>query len=67
MSENIAKVIVHSKKHRDIALSGVVHLEKNIAELQEELPLTDVERVTLEYVANKLQMFDAEFYKHHTS
>ena len=64
MSEDITKVIVHSKKRREVALNGVIRLEENIAELEEKLPLTDGERVTLDYVAHKLQMF-VEFHKHH--
>ena len=40
-------------------------LEENIADLEGKLVLTDGERVTLDYVANKLQMFDAEFHEHH--
>ena len=40
-------------------------MDGNIAELEDNLPLSDGERVTLEYVANKLQMYDAEFHDHH--
>ena len=65
MSEDIERVIVHSKKRRDIALNGVIRLEENIADLEEKLVLTDGDRVTLEYVANKLQMYDAQFHEHH--
>ena len=65
MSEDITRVIVHSQKSRDVALNGVIRLEENIADLEWKLVLTDGERVTLDYVANKLQMFDAEFHKHH--
>ena len=50
---------------RDIALNGVIRLEENIADLEQKLVLTDGKRVTLDYVANKLQMFDAKFHKHH--
>ena len=64
-AEGIAKVIAHSKKRRDIALRGVIRLEDNIAELEDKLPLSDGERVTLDYLANKLQMYDAEFHDHH--
>ena len=66
-TEDIIKVIVHSKKCRDIALNGVIRLEENIADLEEKLILTDDEHVTLNYVhvANKLLMFDAEFHEHH--
>ena len=65
MSEDIAKVFAYSKKHRNVALNGVIRLEENIDDLEEKLALTDGKRVTLEYVANKLQMFDAEFHEHH--
>ena len=61
MSEDIAKVITYSKKCRYIVLNGVICLEENIADLEENLALTDGGHVTLDYVANKLQMFDAEF------
>ena len=65
MSENITKVIVRSQKHSNVALNSVIRLEENIADLERKLVLTDGERVTLDYVANKLQMFDAEFHEHH--
>ena len=65
MSEDITMVIVCSRKCRDVALNGVVRLEENIADLEGKLVLTDGKRVTLNYVANKLHMFDAEFHKHH--
>ena len=55
----------HSSEHRDIALNGVIHLEKNIGDFEGKLDLTDGECVTLEHVANKLQMYDAEFHEHH--
>ena len=48
-TEDIVKVIVHSKKCRDVALNGVIHLEENMAELEDKLPLTDGEHVTLEW------------------
>ena len=63
-AEDIARLIAHSKKRRDVALKGVIRLEDNIAELEDKLPLSDGERVTLDYVANKLQMHDAEFHNH---
>ena len=53
MSENITRVIVHSKKRRNITLNNVVRLEENIAELEGKLVLTDGECVTLNYVANQ--------------
>ena len=65
MSEDIAKVFTYSKKHRNVALNGVIHLEENIDDLEEKLALTDCKRVTLKYVANKLQMFDPKFHEHH--
>ena len=65
MSEDITRVIVCSQKRRDVALNGVFRLEENIAELEGKLVLTDGELVTLNYVANKLQMFDAKFHEHH--
>ena len=65
MSEDIAKVITYSKRCRDIALNGVICLEDNIANLEEKLVLTDGEGVILDHVANKLQLFDAEFHEHH--
>ena len=65
MSEDIARVSIHSKKRKDITLNGVIRLEENIADLEGKLVLTDGKRVTLNYVANKLHMFDAEFHEHH--
>ena len=47
------------------SLNGVIRLEENIADLEGKLVSTDGEHVTLDYVANKLQMFDAEFHEHH--
>ena len=64
MFEDIAKVITYSNKHRDVTLNGVIRLEKKIADLEEKLALTNGERVTLDYVANKLKRFDAEFHEH---
>ena len=57
MSEDIARVIAHSKKLRGIALYDVIPLEKNIADLEEKLPLTNGKRVTLDYVTNKMSSF----------
>ena len=37
MSEDITRVIVHSKKRRDIALNGVIRLEENIADIEERV------------------------------
>ena len=65
MSEDITRVIVRSQKHRDVALNSVIRLEENIADLERQVVLTDGEHVTFDYVANKLQMFDAEFHEHH--
>ena len=65
MSEDIARVIAHSKKRKDVALYGVIHFVENIPDLEEKLPLTDGKYVTLNYVANKLQKYDAEFHEHH--
>ena len=64
-SEDITRVIVRSQKCKDVALNGVIHLEENIADLERKFVLTDGERVTHDYIANKLLMFDAEFHKHH--
>ena len=57
MSEDITRVIVRFQEHRDIAPNGVIRLEENIADLERKLVSTDGEHVTLDYVANKLQMF----------
>ena len=65
MSEDITMVNVCSQKCRDVALNGVIRLGEKIADIKGKLVLTDGERVTLNYVANKLQMFDAEFPEHH--
>ena len=65
MYEDITRVIVRSLKRRDVALNSVLCLEENIADPERKLVLTDGERVTLDYVANKLQMFDAKFHEHH--
>ena len=65
MSEDITMVFLHFRKCRDVALNGVICLEKNIADLDGKFVLTDGEHVTLDYVANKLQMFEAEFHEHH--
>ena len=54
MSEDITRVIVHSKMCRDIVLIGVIHLEEVKAELDEKLVWTDGECITLDYVASKL-------------
>ena len=64
-AEDITRVNVQSKKRREIAMNGVIRLEENIASLEEKIALTDGDRFTLEYVASKLQMFDAEFHEHH--
>ena len=64
-NEDIAKVIAYSKKRRDVALTRVIRLEDYIAELEDKPPLTNGERVTLEYVAKKLKIYDAEFHDHH--
>ena len=56
MSEDITRVILHSKKYRDIVLISVIHLEEVIAELEEKLVWTDGECVTLDYVASKLHV-----------
>ena len=65
MSEDIIKVITHSKKHRDITLASVIHLEENIADFEGKLDLTEGKRVILNLIANKLQMYDAKFHKYH--
>ena len=48
MCKDITKVIVQSKKHRGIALNGVIRLEENIADPKGKLDLTDGELVTLD-------------------
>ena len=52
-AEDIARLIAHSKKGRDVA------------EFEDKLPLSDGDRVTLNYVAKKLQIHNAEFHQHH--
>ena len=64
-TDDITKVIVHSLKRRDIALNSVIHLEERIVDFERMLDLTDGERVTFDYIANKLWMYDAEFHEHH--
>ena len=65
MSVDNAKVIIHSQKCRYITLNSVIRLEGDVADFEGKLDLRDGERVTLNYIANKLQMYDAEFHKHH--
>ena len=49
----------------DVALNGVTRLEKNITDVEENLALRNGELAPLDYVANKLQMFDPKFHEHH--
>ena len=65
MIVDIIKVITHSEKRRDIALFGVIRLEENIVDFEKQLDLTDGECVILNQKANKPQMYDAKFHKHH--
>ena len=46
-TEDITKVIAHSKKRSEVVLRGVICLEDNIAELEDKIPLIEGERVTL--------------------
>ena len=64
MSEDIAKVIARSEKNRDITIASVIRLEENVVDFEKKLTLTDGERVTLDHIVNKLQMYDAEFHEH---
>ena len=65
MSVDITKVITHSRKHRDIALNGVIRLEENVENFEGKLDLTESEGVIFNHIANKLQVYNAEFHEHH--
>ena len=62
MSVDIIKVIAHSRKSRNITLNSVICSEENIADFKGKLDLTGGKRVILYHVANKLQMYNAEFH-----
>ena len=40
-------------------------MEEDIADFEVKLGLTDGKCVILDHIASKLQMYDAEFHKHH--
>ena len=42
-----------------------MHLEEEIVDLEGKPALTDDNRILLDHIADKLQMYDSEFYKHH--
>ena len=64
-TEDIIKVIVHSKTCKNIALNSVIWLEENITNFEGKLDLINGELVILDHIANKLQLYNAEFLEHH--
>ena len=66
-TEEIIKVhvIAYSKKRRGVTHDNAMCFEEEIADFEEKLSLTDGERVILDHIASKLQMYDSEFHQHH--
>ena len=63
-TEDIRKVIAYYKMWRDVAHDNALHLEEETADLEGKLGLTDGERVILDHIASKLQMYDSKFRKY---
>ena len=64
-TEDIVKVIAHSKRQRNITQDNTIYLEEEIADLDGKPALSDDERIILDRIAGKLQMYDSEFQKCH--
>ena len=52
-------------RRRDVAHDNAMHLDEEIADLEGKPALTDDNRILLDHIAGKLQMYDSEFHKYH--